>query len=169
MFKKIIIISLFILFFAGMAFYGYRLITPKSSAENVTVADVQKVEKPVVSFDGVHSYNSEDLQTECSSEDKIFCAIERTVKCTIEPSLSVCDKAFVPGFVLGNVEGVDRPTEISFKLAKIKPVTGSTDLSVYTESDCDALWFGLCKGTVVYSLTPHGDEWSVTNIFALEQ
>lgn len=169
MFKKIMIISLFILFFAGMAFYGYKLITPRDSAEDTVVSVVQKAEKTTGSFDGVHSYNSEDLQTECTSEDKIFCAIERTVKCTIEPTLSGCDKAFVPGFVLGNVEGVDRPTKISFKLAKIKPVAGSTDISVYTESDCDALWFGLCKGMVVYSLTPKGDEWSVTNIFALEQ
>lgn len=166
MLKKIIIVLLFILFFGAMAFYGYKLVTPEISNEDIVVTEVGKKELPM---DELHEYNSEDLKTECSSEDRVFCAIERTVKCTIEPTLDGCDKSLVPGFVLGNVEDVERPTKISFKLVKIKPIVESADISVYTESDCNALWFGLCKGTVVYSLTPRDNDWAVTNIFALEQ
>lgn len=166
MVKKIIIISLFVLFFGAMFFYGYKLITPVTRTTEVAEINVAKKDIPA---DEMHEYNSEDLKTECSSEDKVFCAIERTVKCTIEPTLNGCDKSLVPGFVLGNVEGVDRPTSVSFKVTKIKPIDNSSDISVYTESDCNALWFGLCKGTVVYSLTPKDNDWAVTNIFALEQ
>lgn len=170
MLKKIMIISLFILFFIGMAFYGKKLITPEKSQETTTaVVAPAHIEGNMVKADELHVYNSGDLQTECSSDDKIFCAVELTVKCTMEPELEGCDKSLVPSFVLGKTEEVERPTEISFKVVKIKPITNSSDISVYTESDCNALWFGLCKGTVVYSLTPKDDVWSVTNIFALEQ
>lgn len=168
MLKKIVIVGLFILFFAGMAFYGDKLVAPEMP-DSVSSDTTQKVENVAVKADDLHVYNSGDLQTECSSDDKIFCAIERTVKCTIEPELDGCDKSVVPSFVLGKTEEVERPTEISFKVTKIKPITNSSDLSVYTQSDCNALWFGLCKGTVVYSLTPKDGEWAVTNIFALEQ
>ena len=170
MFKRIMVISLFILFFILMFFYGRSLITPETSKKDtLSAVDSALTESNTAKTDEQHVYNSEDLQTECSADDKIFCAIELTVKCTIDPELVGCDKSVVPSFILGKTEEVERPTEISFKMTKIKPITNSSDISVYTESDCNALWFGLCKGTVVYSLTPKDNGWSVTNIFALEQ
>ena len=164
------IISLFILFFVLMALYGKKLITPETSQNEIVAATTStNAEDNAVKADEMHVYNSGDLQTECSSDDKIFCAVELTVKCTMDPELAGCDKSVVPSFVLGKTEEVERPSEISFKVVKIKPITNSSDISVYTESDCNALWFGLCKGTVVYSLTPKDNTWAVTNIFALEQ
>ncbi|MBO5037930.1 MAG: hypothetical protein J6C85_00525 [Alphaproteobacteria bacterium] len=116
----------------------------------------------------VHTYKADDLNSGCAGEDKIFCAIERTVKCTMAPEFEGCDKKYVPSFVLGKTKDVVRPTEMSFKIIKIKPIIGEKDIAVYTQSDCDTMWFGLCKGTVVYSLSPKGDGWAVTNIYALE-
>ena len=104
----------------------------------------------------------------CRAEDKIFCAIEQVIKCTMAPELEGCDKEYVPGFVLGKAEETPRPRHISFEITKIKPIPGSSDISVYTKSDCDAVWFGLCKGTVIYSLTQKDGRWAVTNIYALE-
>lgn len=169
MLKKITIIALFILFFAAMALYGRKLVLPEMPKDETVVSVANKTEEVSFKTDEKHVYTSGDLQTECASEDKIFCAVERTVKCTMVPELDGCDKSVVPSFVLGKTEEVERPTEISFKVIKIKPIADSSDISVYTKSDCNALWFGLCKGTVVYSLTPKDNEWAVTNIFALEE
>ncbi|MBO5284631.1 MAG: hypothetical protein J6B00_02010 [Alphaproteobacteria bacterium] len=116
----------------------------------------------------VHSYRADDLNSGCALDDKVFCAIERAVKCTMAPEFEGCDKKHVPSFVLGKIKDVVRPTEMSFKIVKIKPIIGEKDIAVYTQSDCDTIWFGLCKGTVVYSLSPKGDDWAVTNIYALE-
>lgn len=116
----------------------------------------------------LHLYKASDLNSGCASDDKIFCAIERTVKCTMAPEFDECDKKYVPSFVLGKIKDVVRPTEMSFQIVKIKPIAGEKDIAVYTKSDCDTMWFGLCKGTVVYSLSPKGEGWAVTNIYALE-
>ena len=58
----------------------------------------------------------------CQSEDKIFCAIEQTVKCTMVPDFAGCNKDFVPGFVIGKTDDTPRPTQISFEITKIKPI-----------------------------------------------
>lgn len=170
MLKKILIMLLFIAVFGAAAWFGYSLITPKS--ETTAAANAVTVAQPeAADFETMHVYTSGDLVAACTAEDKVFCAIERTVKCTIEPTLDYCTKEFVPNFVFGQTDDVERPSEISFKLTKIKPIAGSDVLSVYTESDCNAMWFGLCKGTVVYSLRPQGNDgaWRVENIYALEK
>ncbi|MBO5285005.1 MAG: hypothetical protein J6B00_03920, partial [Alphaproteobacteria bacterium] len=80
----------------------------------------------------VHTYKADDLNSGCAGEDKIFCAIERTVKCTMAPEFEGCDKKYVPSFVLGKTKDVVRPTEMSFKIIKIKPIIGEKDIAVYT-------------------------------------
>lgn len=167
MFKRVLLVSGFIVFFGLMAAIMFHL-QQKSGQEEV-VQTVAVVENEAT-YEAVHTYTAQDLSAECSTDDHIFCAVERVVKCTMTPELDGCSKDNVPAFVLGKAKDTDRPTEISFRVMKIKPVPGSTDVSVYTESDCNAMWFGLCKGTVVYALTPHEGEnnWRVTNIYALE-
>jgi len=170
MLKKAVIILMFIALFALGAiamFYMQKKATSESvEATEVTVATKEKQQE--TADEPVYTYKADNLSEKCAVDDKIFCAVERTVKCTINPDMSICNKNYVPNFVLGQTNDVERPKEISFKIVKIKPIPESSDISVYTQSDCDTLWFGLCKGTVVYSLTSAHDEWQVTNIFALE-
>ena len=166
MLKKTITILGFIIIFAlavSLIFYMQH----KATSSETEVAVTNNASEADAA-DTLHTYTADNLQAECQSDSDIFCAIERTVKCTIDPTFENCNKNFVPAFVIGKAEDTERPTEISFRITKIKPIPESTDLSVYTQSDCNALWFGLCKGTVVYSLTTNKNEWVVTNIFALE-
>lgn len=169
MVKRILIIAGFVVFFALMVCILFYLQKKGRQDETQALAPIVVQEKTVAA-DGLHTYSAADLSAECSGEDNIFCAVERAVKCTITPELTGCDKDNVPAFVIGKAEDTERPTEVSFKITKIKPVPDSQDISVYTESDCNAMWFGLCKGTVVYSLSPRESDgqWRVTNIFALE-
>lgn len=168
MFKRVVLVAGFILIFvlaaAGIFYMQAKHTAVKEKAQAEAVQNTANF-----NAEDMHVYRADDLASGCSSDDKIFCAIERTVKCTIAPELSDCQGELVPAFVSGKTEDTERPTEISFKLTKIKPIPDSTDVSVYTESDCNAMWFGLCKGTVVYTLSFKGNnDWAVTNIYALE-
>ena len=171
MFKRIAIVTGFIAFFAAMAMILFYLKDKNNSVEATSVAvETAKVEN-VVKTDEMHVYNAENLSEACASDDEIFCAVEKVIKCTMKPDMDGCRKSVVPAFVIADAEDMERPTEMSFKIVKIKPIPESSDISVYTESDCNAMWFGLCKGMVVYSLSPKDNEgsWRVNNIFALEQ
>ena len=162
--RRVVIVLLFLLVFAGACLAIYKL-KGKNVPELEAVSQVKAVEKV---SDSVHSYSAQDIKSGCEAEDKIFCAIERTVKCTLAPELDGCVADVVPSFVIGKVEKEIRPTEISFEITKIKPITGTNDISVYTKSDCNASWFGLCKGNVIYSLSNKDGNWVVNNIYALE-
>lgn len=162
--RRVVIVLLFLLVFAGACLAIYKL-KGKSVPELEAVSQVKTVEKV---SDSVHSYSVQDIKSGCDAEDMIFCAIERTVKCTLAPELDGCVADVVPSFVIGKVEKEIRPTEISFEITKIKPITGTNDISVYTKSDCNASWFGLCKGNVIYSLSNKDGNWVVNNIYALE-
>jgi len=170
MFKKAAIILVFIVLFAAalwVMFYMSKKTEMVSEAQNISVKAMQ-LEASQAEDEPFYVYKADSLSESCALDDKILCAVERVVKCTINPGLSFCDKDFVPAFVLGQSEEVEHPSEISFKVVKIKPIPESSDISVYTKSDCNALWFGLCKGTVVYLLSTDGLDWFVTNIYALE-
>lgn len=171
MFKRIAIIMGFIAFFAAMAMILFYLKDKSNGVETVSVAAENTGIQNAVKTDEMQVYNAESLSDACSAEDGIFCAVEKVIKCTMKPNMEGCNKKVVPAFVIADAEEMERPTEMSFRIVKIKPVPESSDISVYTESDCNAMWFGLCKGTVVYSLSPKDsdDGWVVNNIFALEQ
>ena len=164
MLKRMLIVGGFTIM-CGAALYALYAMKGQEAPVLENAADVTVAQSV---SDSVHSYALDELKEECAAEDGIFCAIEQVVKCTIKPDFAGCDKEYVPGFVLGKIEEAPRPTEISFAITKIKPIPGGGDISVYTTSDCDATWFGLCKGTVIYSLTRKGDRWAVTNISARE-
>jgi hypothetical protein len=162
--RRVVIILMFLLVYCGACLAIYKM-RGKDVPALEAVSQVKTVENI---SDSVHSYSANDIKSGCEAEDKIFCAIERTVKCTLAPELEGCVANVVPSFVIGKVEEEVRPTEISFAITKIKPITGTNDISVYTKSDCNASWFGLCKGNVIYSLSNKDGEWVVTNIYALE-
>lgn len=163
--KKILILSLFTAFFAAALYLVYQM---RGESNPVIEGRAGSSEQKAIS-DAVHTYRADDVKSGCAAEDGIFCAVERTVKCTLAPELDGCDSGKVPAFVLGKSDEVQRPTEISFSITKLKPIPESQDISVYTTSDCDAVWFGLCKGTVIYSLAHKDGQWAVTNIYALER
>lgn len=170
MFKRIAIVTGFIAFFAAMAMILFYLKDKGNGVETTSVVAENTEIQNAIKTDEMHVYNAENLSEACSAEDGIFCAVEKVIKCTMEPDFQGCNKNVVPAFVIADAEDMERPTEMSFKIVKIKPIPESSDISVYTESDCNAMWFGLCKGTVVYSLSPKDNDgsWVVNNIFALE-
>ncbi len=164
MLKRVLIVGGFTVM-CVVALYALCVMKGHSTSVLEKAADIAVAQNV---SDSVHSYAFDGLKEECATQDGIFCAIEQVVKCTIKPDFAGCDREYVPGFVLGKIEEAQRPTEISFAVTKIKPIPGGNDISVYTTSDCDAIWFGLCKGTVIYSLTRKGERWAVTNIYARE-
>ncbi len=163
--KRILIVLGFVLFTALMLYVLYLL----TGVKQTQIVPLTTEEKVQAVEDSLHSYQKEGLIERCDVEDEVFCAIERTVKCTLNNELSICDEDEVPGFIMGKTEDDVRPSKISFSITKIKPVPDTRDIMVYTKSDCDASWFGLCKGVVIYSLTPEDGRWKVNNIFALEE
>ncbi len=164
MIKRVLIVGGFIVF-SLLCVAGIYVMKGDETPEIAPI--IVKNEAKTIS-DSLHSYKKDELKDGCEVNDQIFCAIERTVKCTLNPSLSECNKNNVPSFVIGSAEVDVRPTEISFSITKIKPIPESIDVSVYTKSDCNASWFGLCSGTVIYSLSPRDGYWAVTNVYALE-
>lgn len=163
--KKFLILLLFVIVFSlcWVAVYYTKNNTSPAIEPQVSHTDVKTIS------DNMHTYSAQDITSGCSQEDNIFCAIEHTIKCTLAPDLDGCTKDVVPSFVLGKTEEGIRPTEISFQITKIKPIPESNDIAVYTNSDCNASWFGLCKGNVIYSLSKKDNNWVVANIYALEQ
>lgn len=163
--KKILIVGLFVGVFAlaVCAVFALRDQKVQQVKQNLSFHE----DRPV--SDSVHSYSVTSVQSGCSVEDEIFCAVERAVKCTLMPELDGCSKKTVPGFILARPDVTERPTEMTFTITKIKPIAGSGEVFVYTQSTCDTVWFGLCEGTVVYSVTSVDGTWAVTNVYALEE
>ena len=168
--KVLIVVGFIVVFFAAISLVFYM--QDKASGQKETVALQKEVKDEIVvtHAEDMHTYSAENIEEGCVEDDQIFCAVERTVKCTLSPEMKDCQEDVIPAFVLGKTEDADRPTEMAFRFVKIKPIPESDNIFVYTESDCNAMWFGLCKGTVVYSLEPNGKtgEWRVTSVFAQE-
>lgn len=165
MIKRIFIVGGFVVL-AICAISVLYMMNNKSIQKVVNTVNETKQE---ISIDKEFVYNKGELKEECIKDDMIFCAIEKVVKCTINPDMNVCNKDSIPSFVLGKVEDDIRPNKIGFNIVKIKPVEGSRDVNVYTKSQCDASWFGLCNGTVIYLLSPSNESWRVVNIYAIEE
>ena len=95
------------------------------------------------------------------------CAVEFTVKCTLNPAFEGCKTSKLPKFIFMEDESLKRPTEISFKIAKIKPINADL-VEIHTDSTCNGNWFGLCNGRVIYVLVPDGNGWRTKDIYAIE-
>lgn len=92
--------------------------------------------------------------------------MESMAKCTIDPGRADCDRSKMPDFVFMNDESLQRPTEMSFRVYKLKPLNDGS-VEAYTESTCNGNWFGLCQGNVIYVLSPNGNDWKVKDVYAL--
>ena len=113
------------------------------------------------------TYNKGALNADCGEESEMFCAVDFAVKCTIDPEFEGCKDSKLPKFIFMNDTSLERPTEISFKIHKIKPISADL-IEMHTDSACDGVWFGLCKGRVIYVLVPDNDSWRVKDIYAIE-
>ncbi len=146
------------------------VVSCSDKSEDVSAAEVNNTENIAVpEYDKkVFSYQLGELQDGCPVNSAMICAINQAAKCTINPKHKDCDKQLLPSFIFMEDESLQRPTEMSFRVYKLKPINGGL-VEVYTESMCNGGWFGLCKGTIIYVLAPQGENWKVDNIYAVAQ
>ena len=118
--------------------------------------------------DKEYSYNAENLTEHCSINSEIACAIEAAVKCIINPKISICEKLNLPEFVFMDDESLQRPTEQSFRITKLKPLAENV-IEVHTIGKCNGNMFGLCNGNIIYVLkNRNGSGWAVSDVYAVE-
>ena len=161
--KFIIVVCLVVL----VSFCGYLLKkTPKETVviENEEAIVVGEPKLP----DTLFSFKKDELSSECQADNAQLCAIEKAIKCTINPEFEGCKEAKIPQFIFIKDSGTDRPSEISYKFVEKKSLNNQT-VEYYTDSTCNGTWFGLCHGRVIYVLSPDGNDWAVKDIYAIEQ
>ncbi len=144
----------------------------ENQAEKQTVESgetiVVKPEYDVKYEETTYSYAAGALPAQCDKGSDIICAIEQMAKCTIDPKQEECLAAKLPKFVfMPDEESLQRPSEMSFRVTKIKPVSADM-IEVYTESSCNGVWFGLCKGNIIYVLSNKSGKWVVKDVYARE-
>ena len=156
---KNIFLSLFLCLGLVMACSENTEQTENLSQQQTSVPDYEKI---------VFNYNQSDLKDGCGVDSAMICAIDKVAKCTINPKHIECDRQLMPSFIFMEDETLQRPTEMSFRAYKLKPLSGGV-VEVYTESSCNGAWFGLCNGNVVYVLAPNGEGWKVNDIYSFAQ
>jgi len=125
-------------------------------------------EKAQISENTVYAYKLEGLEEKCKIGSEVLCALEAAVKCVLNPSFEICKKHNLPDFIFMDDENLNRPTEESFSITKLKPLADGI-LEVYTKSECNGNMFGLCQGNIIYILKNKNEQgWRVTDIYAIE-
>lgn len=159
MFKKIFV-SLLLVIAILSCFYWFKTFYMKSGKPDAEVGQAAYKETVAV-------YDVNNLEEGCSLNSEMACAVDFAVKCTLNPQYNGCVSSKLPRFIFMEDQNLERPTEMSFKIVKIKPI--SADLvEIHTDSDCNGNWFGLCRGRVIYVLVPEGQTWRVKDIYAME-
>ena len=117
----------------------------------------------------VFSFDINTLSTGCEHSSLMICAINTSIKCTINPDFEECSKqkAYMPNFIFMKDENLKRPTSQSYKITKIKPLSDGS-IEVYTQSTCNGNWFGLCNGNIIYVMDYQNNKWIVKDIYAVE-
>lgn len=169
MLRKIIVI----LCMLGLLGFSCTLLK-KSEPKEVSINNNQEETSALVEEeklpDRTYTFNIENINTECTEQNEMLCAVEKAVKCTISKDLAECSKLNLPKFIFMTEESIERPTEISYKFINKKMLPNGT-VEIYTDSACNGRWFGLCQGTVIYVLAPSSDknrEWYIKDIYAIE-
>jgi len=117
----------------------------------------------------VYSFDLNTLTSGCEENSEIVCAINTSIKCTINPQFADCAEAkdAMPKFVFMDDDNLQRPTSQSYKITKIKPLPDG-NVEVYTQSTCNGNWFGLCNGNIIYIMNNANGKWIVKEIYAIE-
>lgn len=166
MLKKLIVIVA-MLAILGLSVVLYNKSTPNTQPEATPAEEQNEVIAQETLPETIYTFNIENITGACEDENQQFCAVENAVKCTVSPELEFCSKLNLPAFIFMKDASIDRPSEISYKIASKKVLPNNTT-EIYTESACNGSWFGLCQGTVIYVLTPVNDNWQVKDIYAIE-
>lgn len=148
-------------------FAAFLTISACSKADEQTAAAPQ----PDASVDNetVFSFDINTLTAGCDNSSQMICAINASIKCTINPDFAECaeQKAYMPNFIFMQDESLQRPTSQSYKITKIKPLSDGT-VEVYTQSTCNGNWFGLCNGNIIYVMDNQNGRWAVKDLYAVE-
>lgn len=133
--------------------------------ENATEA--QKAETPAMTdyADKEFTFDAASLQTGCEENSELVCTLNMAVKCSINPKLADCDAKKLPKFIFMEDESLERPTQVTYKINKLKPLAGGM-VEVYTSSRCNASWFGLCEGNIIYVMSAADGGWAVKDVYA---
>lgn len=121
-----------------------------------------------VSENEIYSYDIKNLPQICKYPSQMVCAVELAVKCSINPSTQECQqhKKELPSFIFMEDESLQRPTQQSYKITKLKPLNDGK-VEVYTQSTCNGVWFGLCNGNIIYVMKNVNNKWQVKDIYAI--
>lgn len=161
MIKKIIAFVLMIFILIGLYAWKTKVSSP------IITSDEPPVIAAKVFGDKTYTYQANALSNKCTLDSHMACAVEFAIKCTLDPDYTGCRESKLPKFIFMKDESLKRPTKMSFKIAKIKPIAADL-VEIHTDSTCDGNWFGLCQGRIIYVLVPNGDDWRVKDIYALE-
>ncbi|MBE6451481.1 MAG: hypothetical protein E7016_05915 [Alphaproteobacteria bacterium] len=164
MLKKILSGLLVMALIGGAIFY---IMQRKNISQPDKVSENVAQNQDIAIEDMVFEYKKGKLKTDCKQDSKMLCAVDFAVKCTINPEFEGCKESKLPKFIFMSDESLKRPTEISYKLHKMKPIAADL-IEVHTDSTCNGNWFGLCQGRVIYVLVPDNDSWRVKDIYAIE-
>ena len=117
----------------------------------------------------IFSFDVSNLQTGCETDSEIICAVNRTIKCILNPSFEECEKnkENMPSFVFMQDESLQRPTFQSYKITKLSPRDDGA-VEILTQSSCNGNWFGLCNGNIIYVMKNIDSVWRVSDMYALE-
>ena len=162
---KKILISFVLMLVILVGLYAWKT---KTSAP-IMVSDAKPaIGRKVKAYDNkVYAYDKDNLKASCDLESPMACAVEYAIKCTLNPDFGNCRDSKLPKFIFMSDESLKRPTEMTFKIAKIKPINNEL-IEIHTDSTCNGNWFGLCQGRVIYVLVPFGNTWRVKDIYAIE-
>lgn len=136
-------------------------------------ADSDKKENtlPAPAFSDAETYtvSATNLSPDCKEDSEIVCAINLSLKCTVNPSFSECseNKAYMPEFIFMQDDNLRRPTTVTYRINKLKPLEDGS-IEVYTVSTCDGVWFGLCNGNIIYTMENLNGRWAVKDLYAVE-
>ena len=121
-----------------------------------------------VSENEIYSYDIKNLPQTCKYPSQMVCAVELAVNFSINPSTQECQqhKKELPSFIFMEDESLQRPTQHSYKITKLKPLNDGT-VAVYTQSTCNGVWFGLCNGNIIYVMKNVNNKWQVKDIYAI--
>jgi len=153
---------------AGVAYYFYEYMSHKAVDLKEGEAAVVAPQFDMVFESSTQTFKKDELNTDCSTKNAAVCAVEATVKCSINPALPICDKSKMPDFVFMQDESLGRPREISYQIISMKQIDKNT-LEVHTQSTCDGQWFGLCSGKVIYVVDDAKGFFRVKDVYALAQ
>lgn len=162
MWKKILVsFILMIAILTGL--YAWKTKT----SQPIYMEDVAPQVKPQRFEDQTYTYTADNLSAECTLNSAMACAVDFAVKCTLNPDHQGCRESKLPKFIFMSDESLKRPTKMSFKIVKIKPINSDL-IEIHTDGTCNGNWFGLCQGRIIYVLVPDGQSWRVKDIYAIE-